>query len=415
MRVEFIIARRFAFSKQNRAFMHVINGFAIAGIAIGVATLIIVTSVMYGYKSYIVKKMLGVQSHLLIYPYDGTMLRDECDVKKVKSIKGVEHVSCVVQGQAMVTYNKNIDGVLIKGVDSEALEYCFKEGNFIRGSIVERKNDNTGAFFVVGDGIMRNALRDGTLRIKLTIPQFVETFLGIIPRSKSYQINDYFDSGMMDYNNSMIFMNIEDCRKLFGYSEKVITGIEIMVRDPLDISNIKAELEAFFKDKYAVLDWKKRNGHLIVALDAERTTMYIILSIIVIVATFNIFSGLMVMVQDKRREIAILRTIGMSKFSVMSIFLLCSIYIGMSGTVLGVIFGCIFAKNLHFIRAIVEELFDMTLFDPKIYVLTELPVELSLSSIASIALFSIVCSLFASLYPSLSIAKISPSTVLKDG
>ncbi|WPX97846.1 FtsX-like permease family protein [Candidatus Fokinia crypta] len=414
MMIEFAIARRFALSRQNRAFMYIINAFAIAGIAIGVATLIIVTSVMYGYKSYIVTKMLGVQSHILVYPYEGTMICDEHDVEKVKNIKDVEHVSCVIQGQAMITYNKNIDGVLIKGIDNDALDYSFTKGGFIRGNITTHKHDDN-AFFIVGNGIMKSALRDGTLKVKLTIPQFVETFLGIIPRSKSYQINDYFDSGMMDYNNGMIFMSIEDCRKLFGYPEKAVTGIEIMVQNPLDMSSIKAELDILFKDRYAIIDWKKRNGHLIVALDAERTTMYIILSIIIVVATFNIFSGLMVMVQDKRKEIAILRTIGMSKLSIMSIFLLCSIYIGVVGTILGVVFGCIFAKNLPLIRYMVEELFDISLFDPKIYILTELPIELSLSSIVLIATFSIICSLFASLYPSLSIAKISPSTVLKDG
>lgn len=381
------------------------------GITLGVATLIIVMSVMNGYEKELLGKILGFKGHLTITTRD-FQLKSYNEIEKLVREKIPEIVSIVptVEMQALVMSENNTTGVIVKGIEYNKM---VEKINFSGGTIIG-ENDCNGLF--LGNLLDQNLKHDG--KVKLIIPKFNETMVGSIPRMKTYKACGTFDIGMHEYNGGVVFMNLADAQLLFqmnGY----VSGIEITLKSLGDVAQIKSRIiqllreNTFGNKNLVIIDWKEANKTLVDVLQVEKTVMFLILSLIILIAAFNIISSLMLLVHDKMKEIAILRTIGMTKGSIMRIFIMSGSLVGIIGTVLGTTLGILFSINIEKIRGILEGIAGIKLFDPVIYFLTTLPSDVKDEQVLLIVFISLGLSLVATIYPAWRVSKTSPAEVLK--
>jgi len=411
MKTEILIALRYTFTKHKEKFVSVINNFAMVGIALGVATLIIVMSVMNGYEKELLGKILGFKGHLTITTRDLQLKRyNEIEKLILDNISGITAVMPTIEMQALSMSQYSTTGVILKGLEyDKMIEKVHLSGGTITGD-----SECNGLF--LGEMLDFNLKHDGS--VKLIIPKFNETMVGAIPRMKTYKVCGTFDIGMHEYNSGVIFINISDAQRLFKM-EHSVSGIEVTLENVDDLVEIKHRIiellsrNTFDNKNLIIVDWKEKNKTIVDVLKIERTVMFLILSLIILIAAFNIISSLMLLVHDKMREIAILRTIGMTKRSIMMIFIMSGSCIGMIGTVVGTVLGILFSLNIEKIREILEGISGVTLFDSVIYFLTTLPSDIKYGQVSLIVSISLALSFIATIYPAWRVSKTSPAEVLK--
>jgi lipoprotein-releasing system permease protein len=411
-KLEFLIAFRYLKSKRKEGFISVIAIFSFIGIMIGVATLIVVMSVMNGFRYELVNRILGINAHLTIYSHAHQIADYEKILDEIKKIQGVKFVNPLVESQAMISSPTKNAGGLIKGIKLEDLKNkTLISENITAGNIEKLTNKNS---VIVGSAVAQSMnLKIGD-KIKIISAETNETIIGAIPRVKTYEVGGVFDSGMYEYDSTTIFMNFEMAQIHFRFPNS-ISGIEIFADDPQKIDLIKMQLYEVLVNHpnlYAT-DWQQANAGFIDALKVESTVMFLILALIILVAAFNIISSMIMLVNDKNKNIALLRTIGMSKSAVMRIFLICGSSIGVVGTFLGLLIGVLFSANINNIKHWLESATDTALFNPTIYFLSTLPSKIFISDVVAIVSMALILSFLATLYPAYKASKSNPAEILR--
>ena len=404
--VEKEITFRFLKARKKDGFLNIISIFSFIGIGLGVAVLIIVMSVMNGFRAELINKIVGFNPHVTVKPYN-----QEIDVAKIKTNK-LKFISKNLifsnSGEGIIIKNDYSKGVIIRGYkakDFPKLE-IINDKSFIGKPNDLTKNNisiSKELSFVLGVEIGDD--------ITIMSPSGVQTIIGSLPKQKTFKVTSLFESGLIDFDNNVIFINLETLEEFFDLNFKK-RNLEIYLKDPKDIENQKKIIQKIFSDEF-VYSWADMNSSLFSALKVERNVMFIILSLIIIVAAFNIISGLTILVKNKTREIAILKSIGVLNKSIVKIFFLVGITIGTSATIFGVILGITFSIYVENIRQILSTIFNISLFPEEIYFLSTMPSEINASSIFIISLCSIFITVVVSIFPALKAAKLDPIKSLK--
>ncbi len=404
--IEKLITTRNLRPKKKEGFLKVISIFSFLGIMLGVAILIIVMSVMNGFRTELTDKILGFNSHITIKPYSSNISESFYSKlqQEYKDIKVIRTFS----GESVVITNDSAKGILIRGLDSKKIqEMDFFKENIIDGSLSNFKKDT----IIVGKHL---AIELGVVvgdQINLMSSTSVLTPLGSIPKQSSYKIAAVFSSGLYEFDKNVAFFNLIDSLSFFEKTFEDIS-LEIFLKNPLDADRYKNEIQKINSNFY-VNSWSDLNKSFFSALKVERNVMFIILTLIIIVAAFNIISGLTILIKNKTKEIAILKSLGLSKKSIVKSFFLTGFLIGFIATIVGVIFGIIFSLYIEEIRQFLSFTFNLQIFPEDVYFLNEIPSEISAKSILSISIFSIVVTMLSSLFPSLAVTKIEPIKALK--
>ena len=399
------ITLRYLKTRKKDGFLNVITIFSFIGITLGVAVLIIVMSVMNGFRSDLIKKINGFNSHATIQSYE-----DNLDLKKIKNSNINNQIDEVIfsnNGEGILI-NKNISkGVLIRG---------YKIDDFNKLRIVQNKDFLGDKLLDVGEiSISREMGYDLNLKINdklsLIFPSSENTLVGSFPKQKTFQIKSFYNSGFNDFDKYIVFINIKDLESQLNLSLES-RFLEIYFKDPTDIDKLKNELAKVYPEEL-IYTWSDLNKPLFLALKVERNVMFIILSLIIIVAAFNIISGLTILVKNKTREIAILKSIGVKNHSIRKIFFLVGFTIGTSATIFGVILGIIFSIYIENIRQFISNLLNITLFPEEIYFLSKMPYALDIKSIFLISICSIVSTCLVSLFPAIKASNLDTIKSLK--
>ncbi len=411
-KLEFLIAWRYLKSKRKEGFISVIAIFSFVGIMIGVATLIVVMSVMNGFRFELVNRILGINSHLTVYSRAHQISDYEKLLGEIKQIEGVKFANPLVESQAMLSVSGKNTGGMVKAIKLADLENKKLISENIRaGSLDSLKNKNA---VIVGAAIAQNLNLEVGDPLKIISAETSETIIGAIPRIKTYEVGGIFESGLYEYDSTTVLTNFEMAQIHFRFPDAA-SAIEIFVEDPTRIEEVKFrlfEVLANYQNLYAT-DWQQANASFIDALKVERTVMFFILTLIIVVAAFNIISSMIMLVNDKNKNIALLRTLGMSKGGVMRIFLICGSSIGVVGTFLGLTIGVLFSANINSIKHFLESITDTTLFNPTIYFLSTLPSKIFVSDVVLITGIALVVSFLATIYPAYKASKSNPAEVLR--
>ncbi len=407
---EWMLAGRYLRARRKEGFISVIAGFSFLGIMLGVATLIIVMAVMNGFRKDLFSKIMGLNGHVIVQKI-GEPFEDYADLAaKVARVPGVVHALPLIEGQVMVSSNVQALGGLVRGLDEASLKSLKLVANNITFGSIEGFDQQTG--IAIGARLATSLRVNLGDNVTLVSPRGASTPFGTAPRSKPYQIAAIFELGMSEYDRMMIFMPLAEAQKYFGKGGEVDV-LEVVVENPEDVDGYAALIKQAGGPTINVSDWRQRNETFFNVLSVERNVMFIILSLIVLVAALNIISGLMMLVKDKGRDIAILRTMGASKGAVMRVFLITGASIGIVGTIAGLILGVVFCWNIETIKNFVSWITGATVFDPSVYYLTRLPAEIDVRETAGIVLMALALSVLATIYPSWKASKLDPVEALR--
>ena len=399
------ITFRYLKTRKKDGFLNIITIFSFIGISLGVAVLIIVMSVMNGFRSDLIKKINGFNSHATIQNYDGLFDLKKIDSSNLKS--QIEGFLISNNGEGIIINEKITKGVLLRGYKKEEFQSLniVKNQDFSGSKILDKS----------GISISRELGYDLDLKIgdklSLVFSSFEETLIGSLPKQKTFKISSFYNSGFNDFDKNIAFINIEDLENQLNLTPNS-RFLEIYFKDPTDISKIKKDLIKLFPNDL-IYTWSDLNKPLFSALKVERNVMFIILSLIIIVAAFNIISGLTILVKNKTREIAILKSIGIKNRSIRKIFFLVGFIIGCSATIFGVVIGIIFSVYIENIRQFISNLFNTTLFPEEIYFLSTMPYELDFKSIFLISICSIISTCLVSLFPAIKASNLDTIKSLK--
>tara|TARA_B100000029_G_C17524842_1_gene941299 strand:- start:40 stop:1272 length:1233 start_codon:yes stop_codon:yes gene_type:complete len=405
-KAERLISFRNLKPKKKEGFLKVISAFSFLGIMLGVAILIIVMSVMNGFRTDLTNKILGFNPHIVIQPYEKSI--DETFKNNLKKKYSDLKFSDSYNGEAVVMTNDVVKGILIKGIKPGKLEnYKFIKEKLIEGSFDDFKENN----IILGKELaITLELKIGD-QISLMSSAFVGTPLGTLPKQQTFSVAGIFNSGFYEFDHNVVFLNLKDSLTFFEKTKNDI-NLDITLNDPLKADFFKEEIEKINKNFY-IYSWTDLNRSFFDALKVERNVMFIILTLIIIVAAFNIISGLNILIKNKTKEIAILRTLGLSKLSITKSFFLTGFTIGFFASITGVVLGVAFSFYIEEIRLFISMLFNVEIFPAEIYFLDKMPSEINLFSITSIFLFSLVVSAIASLIPAMVISKMEITKALK--
>lgn len=407
---ERMTAGRYLRAKRKEGFISVITGFAYVGTAIGVATLIIVMSVMNGFRHELLSRILGINGHIGImapssYPFNNY-------TGAVKEIEEIEHIKLVVpmiENQLLVTAGKSAEGAMVRGISGEDL---------LKKPAMAKAVEKVDMDYFAGDNVImgiRLARKMGVVegdKITLLSPNGKVTAFGTVPRMKSYQVIGTFDSGMYEYDANFVFMPLESAQVYFGLSGAV-TNIDVTLDDDEYLMSVRKVLEKSIGGGSYIYDWKQSNAAFFNAIEVERNVMFIVLTLIILVAAFNIVTGLIMLVKDKGRDVAVLRTMGATKGMIMRIFFVDGAFIGIVGTTIGVILGLLFCDNIEAIRQGLQSLLGRDLFSAEIYFLSKLPARVDPAEVLSVIGISLFLSFAATLYPAWRAAKFDPVEALR--
>ncbi|MGE4064652.1 MAG: lipoprotein-releasing ABC transporter permease subunit [Rhodospirillaceae bacterium] len=407
---ERLVALRYLRSRRKEGFVSVIAGFSVIGIALGVATLIIVMAVMNGFREDIFSRILGVNGHIEVTSLSRSITEYEAKVEAIKKIPGVTSVSPVVIGQVMASANGYHLGALVRGVPGlDLFNTPWISDHIVEGSlspVIDNKSIAIGYRMAAHFGI--EAEKDLTL----ISPNGNVTAFGTVPRQATYPVGAVFNVGMTEFDGSVIFMPLPMAQLYFRYPDAV-TNLEIKVDNPDNARQIAEQVKDTLGQGYRVLSWEQTNEVFFNVLQVERNVMFMILSIIILVAAFNIISGLIMLVKDKGSDIAILRTMGATSGMIMRIFFMTGASVGFTGTLLGFGLGVLVCENIESIRRGVEKLLGTELFNAELYYLTQMPASMRWSETIAVLLMSIGLSFLATLYPSWRAAKTDPVEALR--
>jgi lipoprotein-releasing system permease protein len=407
---EWMIAWRYLRAKRKESFVSVIAGFSLVGIALGVATLIIVMAVMNGFRHELLSRILGLNGHVIVQSYGGELMNYDALAAKVRNVPGVARVAPIVDGQVMASSNGVTTGVLVRGMRQRDLKTQTTVSNSLSEGALARF---TGGSDVIIGSRLADKLRvpiGGT--ITLIAPHGDVTPFGTTPRIKTYRVAGTFDIGMSEYDSTFIFMPLEEAQLYFNL-DRGVSALEVMVKSPDQVKNMVAPISEVAGPYTRVLSWQDTNGSLVGALAVEKNVMFLILTMIILVAALNIVSGLIMLVKDKSADIAILRTMGATRGAVMRVFLIAGASIGVVGTLFGFLIGVVFCANIENIRQFLSSLTGTTLFNPEIYFLSKMPAEMDPQEVAAVVLMALALSLLATLYPSWRAARLDPVEALR--
>ena len=400
------ITLRFLKARKNDGFLNVISIFSFIGISLGVAVLIIVMSVMNGFRTELINKIVGFNSHLTIKSYDQLIDKSKIESNDLKLIS--QYALFSNSGEAIILKNKTSKGIVLRGYQSDDFSKLeiIKNKNFKGNKINLEKN-----YISIGNELSFSLnLKIGD-EITILSPSGVQTIIGSMPKQKTFIVTSIFNSGLAEFDNNIALINLSTLEDFFGFKQEQ-RNLEIYLKNP---NNIEKQKFAFQKvyDQELVYSWADMNSSLFSALKVERNVMFIILSLIIIVAAFNIISGLTILVKNKTKDIAILKSIGVLNKSIVKIFFLIGIIIGTSATIFGIFLGVTFSLYVENLRQFLSSTFNITLFPEEIYFLSKMPSEINPSSILIISICSIIITIVVSIFPALKAAKLDPIKALK--
>ena len=406
-KIERVIAFRYLKPKKKEGFLKVISIFSFLGIALGVAILIIVMSVMNGFRTELVNKILGFNPHIIVKPYEKKI--DKNELKNLEELKDkISRVDFSFNGQAILINKDSTTGVLVRSYFQNDIDKIdlIKDG-IIDGSLNLFKKGTIS----IGKELAINLNLIAEDEVTLMSTANLQTPFGNLPLQEKFIISSIFSTGLVEFDQNVIFMPFQNANSLFELNDEDI-NLEIYLNKPDQVELIKNQVQKLFSDHY-VYSWADLNKSFFGALKVERNVMFIILTLIIIVAAFNIISGLTILVKNKTREIAILRTLGVSKSSIARVFFITGFTIGLLATISGVTIGILFSHYIEDIRVLITSIFNIRLFPEEIYFLSQMPSEINLGYIFIISLFSLLITFLATIFPSLSAANLDPIKALK--
>lgn len=409
---ERLVAFRYLRPRRQEGFVSVIAIFSLLGIMLGVATLIIVMSVMNGFRAELLGRILGLNGHISVYAQspDGLPNYDVIE-KKIAETGNVTLVTPVVEGQVLASNNGRSTGAIVRGVRAEDIaKRATIADNIVFGSLDDFKGEDTvimGARLAMKLGV---GVGDD---VNLISPKGNVTAFGSVPRVRAYKVVGLFDIGMYEYDSGFIFMPLDAAQVYFRLPEK-ISHFEVMLEDPSRLSSSMNDLLSNLSGEHLrLVNWQQSNSSFFNALQVERNVMFLILTLIILVAAFNIISGMVMLVKDKGRDIAILRTMGATRSSVMRIFFLAGASIGVVGTLSGLILGVLFCLNIENIRQFIQSLTGADLFNAEIYFLSQLPADMDVSEVVLVCVMSLTLSFLATVYPAWRASRLDPVEALR--
>lgn len=409
---EWMLSLRYLRARRKEGFISIIAGFSFLGIMLGVATLIIVMAVMNGFRKELLDKILGLNGHLLVQPLDSPLTDWEQVAARISGVSGVRLAAPIVEGQALASSPFHSTGVLVRGIRAVDLMKLPSVSKNIKQGTLEGFDQGQG--LVIGRRLADSlSLRAGE-NVTLVAPRGAVTPMGTTPRIKSYKIAAVFEIGMSEYDAAFVFMPLPEAQAYFNRAGDV-TAIEIYTDNPDRIQNFRKPVSDAAQRSIFMVDWRQRNATFFNALQVERNVMFLILTLIVLVAALNIVSGLIMLVKDKGPDIAILRTIGTTQGAIMRVFLITGASIGVVGTVLGFLVGTLVCMNIESIRQFLSWLTSTELFSPELYFLSRLPAIMDPGETVAVVLMALTLSLLATLYPSWRAARLDPVEALRYG
>lgn len=407
---EWMIARRYFKSSRQERFVSLISGFSLLGIALGVATLIIVMAVMNGYRSDLMHIILGLNGHVTIYgPTQVT--ENYSDLRRsFEAIEGVTDATPMVQGQVMVTAYSTASGAIVRGISLDDLrKYEIVSGNVIAGAMEDMNDTNT---VLLGSRLASRLRTVPGAKINILSPEGTSTPFGNVPRKKTYTVAGIFEMGLSEYDETFIFMGLSAAQLYFKTGDGVHAFI-VNVVDPDEVSDFSGPLYAAMGGKGRVITWEQMNSSIATALKVEQNVMFLILTLIILVAAFNIISSLIMIVKDKGSAIAILRTMGASKGAILRVFFIIGARIGVIGTLSGLLIGSLFCLYIQDIQAWVEALTGTEVFAAEVYYLTRLPAKMEWQEVTLVGVMTLLISFAATLYPAWRAATLDPVVALR--
>ena len=410
-RFEWLLAGRYLRSRRRDAGVSVIAGFSFIGIMLGVAALIIVMSVMNGFRTELLSRILGVNGHVIVMPIDQPLTDYATVADRIDKVPGVAFTMPLVQGQVLASgQGTSSTGALVKGVREADLKHLAPVADNVKQGTLD--GFDTGDGVAVGSRLAeRLGLRLDDL-ITLISPDGDVTPLGTTPRVKAYPITAIFEIGLSEYDAGYVYIPLTEAQLYFN-SEDRTQSVEVFVDDPDTVQAMQPEIEAAAQRPVYSVTWQTQNQSFFSALEVERNVMFIILTLIVLVAALNIISGLFMLVKGKGRDIAILRTMGASRGSVMRIFFITGASIGVAGTLAGLVIGVVFCLNIESVRAFFSWLSGVNLFDPEIYFLSQLPAEIETGEVVLVVAMAIGLSFLATILPSWQASRLDPVEALR--
>ena len=407
---ERFIAFRYLGSKRKEGLISVIAWFSLVGIALGVATLIIVMSVMNGFRTELLTRILGLNGHITVYDRQAPIKDFSQLALRIGEIPSVLYVTPQIQGQAMIMIDGKATGVLIRGLDPLIMQNkSLIKKNIVAGKL---KEFGSGADIVIGKRLAdRLGVAPGD-NVLLISPTSSTTAFGNMPRIKAFKVAAVFNVGMYEYDNTFAYMPLGQAQ-LFFKSGDAVNALEVEIKNPAKVGELREKLEKILSGNRYALDWKQRNSSFFNALKVERNVMFLILTLIILVAAFNIISSMIMLVYDKTSSIAILRTMGASRAAITRIFFLSGSIVGFVGTAAGLVLGVVFCLNIESIRGLMESFSGTELFSAEIYFLSKLPAEIAWIEVAYVVAMALFLTFAASIYPAWRASRTEPAEVLR--
>ncbi len=407
---EWMLSLRYLRARRKEGFISVIAGFSFLGIMLGVATLIIVMAVMNGFRKELLDKILGLNGHLLVQPLESPLTDWQQVAERINRLEGIRLAAPIVEGQALASSPFSAHGVLVRGIRAQDLRQLGSIANNIRQGTIDGFDEGQG--IAIGKRLADQlSVRAGD-NVTLVAPRGAVTPMGTTPRIKAYKVAAVFEIGMSEYDSAFVFMPMPEAQAYFNRAGDV-TAIEVYTADPDQMDEFRKRVAEGAQRPIFMVDWRQRNATFFNALQVERNVMFLILTLIVLVAALNIISGLIMLVKDKGADIAILRTMGATQGAIMRVFLITGASIGVVGTAMGFAVGTLVCLNIETLRQFISWLTNTELFSPELYFLSRLPAEMDVGETTAVVLMALVLSLMATLYPSWRAARLDPVEALR--
>ncbi len=414
MRYEWFIGLRYLKAKRKQTFISIITIISIVGVMVGVMTLIVVLAVMSGFEKTLKEKILGTQAHIVVLKVSQEgMDHYEEVLKQVLEVKGVASAAPFIFNQVMLSSESNVSGVVIKGIDPDRVGKVTElVHNMKAGRLQDLKGEGESSGIILGVELARHLGVSLNDTIQVISPLGTMTPMGMMPKMKRFRVVGIFYSGMYEYDNTMAYVSLESAQKFFGMGPHV-TGIEVKTNDIYNVKEIGKEIRQKMGLNFWTKDWMEMNRNLFSALKLEKIAMFIILILIVLVAAFNIISTLIMVVMEKYKDIAILKSMGAPSKGILKIFIIEGLVISVVGTILGTIIGLGIALNLEMVTGFFENLFGFKILRSDVYYIDKLPSQVNPMDVALIVITAILISLLATLYPSWRASKLDPAEALR--